>query len=125
MGRKSPSSPYRVVSVLRKFPENSETACFGEKGDLKLAYDSDYVFSYDDTVHFLANFSSLKKMSLSVREEEIIFSRNVRNTCSPPLPNLKYLKLKIPDNELKRKSDLEDSVSWCAPSLETLEIYGK
>ncbi|KAF3457044.1 hypothetical protein FNV43_RR01701 [Rhamnella rubrinervis] len=94
------------------------------EGYLKLAYDSDYVSSYDGTVHFLANFSSLKKMSLSVGEEEIIFSRNVRNTCSPPLPNLKYLKLKIPDNELKRKSEL-DSVSWCAPSLETLEIYGK
>ncbi|KAF3457033.1 hypothetical protein FNV43_RR01690 [Rhamnella rubrinervis] len=91
------------------------------EGILDLGHYSKYVPSYDDTVHFLANFNSMKKMMLRIDEQEIIFPRNIRNTCSPPLPNLKHLKLKI-RRELKTKSELEDSVYWCAPSLETLEL---
>ncbi|KAF3457034.1 hypothetical protein FNV43_RR01691 [Rhamnella rubrinervis] len=91
------------------------------EGNLKLSYDSKCVTSYDNAVHLLANFKSLKKMKLCMRGQDIIFSRN---TWTPPLPNLKHLKLKIPYH-LKRKSELEDFVSWCAPSLETLEIDDK
>ncbi|KAF3455533.1 hypothetical protein FNV43_RR00164 [Rhamnella rubrinervis] len=90
------------------------------EGILDLRHYSKYVPSYDETVHFLANFNSMKKMMLRIDEQEIIFPRNIRNTCSPPLPNLKHLKLKI-RRELKTKSELEDSVYWCAPSLKTLD----
>ncbi|KAF3457039.1 hypothetical protein FNV43_RR01696 [Rhamnella rubrinervis] len=77
----------------------------------------------DDIVRFLSNFNSMKKMVLCICEKDIIFSENIRSTCAPPLPNLKHLKVKIKDvhNEL-RKSELMESLFWCAPSVETPEI---
>ncbi|KAF3457045.1 hypothetical protein FNV43_RR01702 [Rhamnella rubrinervis] len=77
----------------------------------------------DGIVRFLSNLNSVKKMVLCICEKDIIFSENIRSTCAPPLPNLKHLKVKIKDvhNEL-RKSEIMDSIFWCAPSVETPEI---
>ncbi|KAF3455544.1 hypothetical protein FNV43_RR00175 [Rhamnella rubrinervis] len=92
------------------------------EADLTLRKDK-YMHSNDGLVHFLSNLNSIKKMVLCISEKDLIFSESIRSTCAPPLPNLKHLKVKVKDvhNELK-KSELMDSLFWCAPSVETLEI---
>ncbi|XP_048333372.2 putative FBD-associated F-box protein At5g22720 [Ziziphus jujuba] len=78
-----------------------------------------------DLLHFLAKLHGLKKMKLSTFwEEDIIFPEDIRNTSSPPLPNLKHLEASLYD-EHKKNSELLDFLVWCAPSVETLKINGK
>ncbi|KAH7521488.1 hypothetical protein FEM48_Zijuj07G0038900 [Ziziphus jujuba var. spinosa] len=78
-----------------------------------------------DLLHFLANLHGLKKMKLSLFwEEDIIFPEDIRNTSSPPLPNLKHLEASLND-EHKKNSELLDFLVWCVPSVETLKINGK
>ncbi|KAF3457035.1 hypothetical protein FNV43_RR01692 [Rhamnella rubrinervis] len=95
------------------------------EADLTLHKDK-YTHSNDGIVHFLSNLNTVKKMVLCISEQDIFFSESIRSTCSPPLPNLKYLKVKIEDvhdHDELRKSELLDSLFWCAPSLETLTKF--
>ncbi|KAF3457025.1 hypothetical protein FNV43_RR01682 [Rhamnella rubrinervis] len=45
-----------------------------------------------------------------------------RQKSLPPLPNLKHLNVDI-SARFTRNSDLRESLHWCAPSVETLEIF--
>ncbi|XP_015887170.1 putative F-box/LRR-repeat protein At3g28410 isoform X1 [Ziziphus jujuba] len=84
-----------------------------------------YSYKSADLVHFLSNLHGLKKMMLSMFcEQDMIFPEAMRNTLSPPLPNLKHLDAII-YGDRKKNSDLQDFLVWCAPSIETFMIQGK
>ncbi|KAF3455537.1 hypothetical protein FNV43_RR00168 [Rhamnella rubrinervis] len=79
--------------------------------------------SYYDLVRLLSNLKCLKKMTLTTEcESALIIQKGVRNMSLPPLPNLKHLTLKI-HGRLTRNLKLEESLLWCAPSVEAIEIY--
>ncbi|XP_060671974.1 putative F-box/LRR-repeat protein At5g02930 [Ziziphus jujuba] len=76
-----------------------------------------------DLVHLLSNLNFLKKMMLTIRDEEVlILLKSIRKYCPSPLLNLKHLKVKIRDGRLYETAKLPDSLLWCAPCLETLEM---
>ncbi|XP_060671915.1 F-box/LRR-repeat protein At5g02910-like isoform X2 [Ziziphus jujuba] len=95
------------------------------QGDLSLSDGGYKSASYFDLVHFLANLNGLKKMKLSiVWDEDMIFPEDIRNTSSPPLPNLKHLEASLYDKH-KKNSELHEFLVWCAPSVETVKINGE
>ncbi|KAF3457036.1 hypothetical protein FNV43_RR01693 [Rhamnella rubrinervis] len=79
--------------------------------------------SYYDLVRLLSNLKCSKKMTLTTEcESALIIQKGVRNMSLPPLPNLKHLTLKI-HGRLTRNLKLQESLLWCAPSVEAIEIY--
>ncbi|KAM5547137.1 putative FBD-associated F-box protein [Rosa sericea] len=73
--------------------------------------------------YFLQNFDCCNKVQLDIRHdaiaEAITFPENFRQTFSPPLPNVKYLRvlivrLRCPQT-VARVSALTDSLRWMAP----------
>ncbi|KAF3457994.1 hypothetical protein FNV43_RR02656 [Rhamnella rubrinervis] len=77
---------------------------------------------YFTLVHLLSNLNCSKKLTLTIRDERVlIFPKRVKKKCASPLPNLNHLKVKM-CGRLTEESELRDSLLWCAPSTETLEI---
>lgn len=54
----------------------------------------------------------------------MIFTEDMKNRLSPPLPNLKHLYTTNYDDG-KNNSKFQDFLVWCAPSVETLKILEK
>ncbi|KAH7521494.1 hypothetical protein FEM48_Zijuj07G0039500 [Ziziphus jujuba var. spinosa] len=70
--------------------------------------------SYFALINLVSNLSFLRKMFLTIRDEQIlIFSESVRNKCNFPLPNLKHLKVKVARCMLKFGMGMETGFESC------------
>ncbi|XP_010105159.2 uncharacterized protein LOC21386205 [Morus notabilis] len=89
---------------------------------LKLYLEGRTMEWYVNMLNFLSSFDCSKSMSLNLHSEEsVIFPETLRKiTHYCPLPNLRHLKVKT--RCVQRESDLENSLRWLAPFLETLSI---
>ncbi|XP_004296061.1 PREDICTED: uncharacterized protein LOC101293868 [Fragaria vesca subsp. vesca] len=76
--------------------------------------------------YFLESFASFSgEIVLNidhVQAQALIFPEDFRNTVSPPLPNLKHLKIIIMSPIWAGNSELMDSLTWIAPSAEIKEM---
>ncbi|XP_060671314.1 putative F-box/LRR-repeat protein At5g02700 [Ziziphus jujuba] len=79
--------------------------------------------SYIDRVHLLSNLNSWKMVLTIYKDEVLIFPKRVRQKYPSPMPNLKHLKvMRFNGTSFTKIGEMRDSLLWCAPSLESLEI---
>ncbi|XP_024017476.1 putative F-box/LRR-repeat protein At3g18150 [Morus notabilis] len=83
-------------------------------------YDAEW---HTSLIKFLSEFNGSKNVSVVCSyEQALIIPDEVTNMYSSPLPDLKYMKVRI-DGQLFSKAMLRKSLLWIAPSnLETLPI---
>ncbi|GMN40643.1 hypothetical protein TIFTF001_009873 [Ficus carica] len=60
------------------------------------------------------------RLSLGFHLSDLVFPMKFRRNVSPPLPNVKHIKIKVQKLEMKPK--LRNSVRWMAPFAETLSV---
>uniref|UniRef100_A0A6P4A1G5 putative F-box/FBD/LRR-repeat protein At1g78760 isoform X3 n=1 Tax=Ziziphus jujuba TaxID=326968 RepID=A0A6P4A1G5_ZIZJJ len=108
--------PWSKISV--------ETPNLLEVVNLTLKDDGMIKDSYISLVHLLSNLNFLKKMVLTIYKDEVlIFPKHIRQKYLSPMPNLKHLKvMKFSGRSFTKIAEMRESLLWCAPSLESVEI---
>ncbi|GMN40408.1 hypothetical protein TIFTF001_009632 [Ficus carica] len=86
---------------------------------LPVVYDTSW---YTNLLYFLSNLDCSKNMDLRVYSEEaLIFPDELRRAHDAPLPTVKHLKVTT-CRSLMRNTDLQDSLFWALPTLETMRL---